>query len=223
MWQLLKAELAYHRLSIACVFGVFLALHLTVLEWGWRGVDTEYYGMRSILFTASMLFWLARFIRISKEKVDRYHVILPVRNRSVGAARVLVFIVFWMCMVCLFSFGFLLVRPEEMRVEMLWDLLSLTGLMLAVNTLPLIHFDLMRCASRGYQKVVLTVIYAMVIFLCIGLVTRFPSSVASLAALQKPVVQFSAMPAGTGLMLLLGVGFTFASVMIFQRRKSYAA
>lgn len=220
MWKIFRAELAHQRLSIACVVSVWFAVNLAVVIWGWRDFTRDYHGTRTVLFSASMVIWFIRILRVGREKVNRLHITLPVRVSRIAAARASVYLGVWGLMVSLYVGSLVTFRYAELVPAVFYDLVALTGVILVLNALVLIHRDLLYTLSSRYRAVFVSLGYAVVLaiaFTSASILPRF----AVLSGIRTAADAFRMSPTGAWIPLLIGTVMTYLSVVTYQMRKAY--
>lgn len=215
MWQIIKAELSYHK--IVLIFG-----SITVLLFG----NAAHFGLEE--FDLSEMAWmvfLAAYTVINlltqKEKREHYFARLPLPIRTIGLARIaFLYLVF---------FGLLLLGfPDEMawgnltRDLRAWTILLGNTLLLIAYALSLIVVDLCAIGNRKYRQICWASIagYGLLMTALVTLSVTYydKENVPYLVALllQKPILPV--------LMSLLPLPILFyLSVAVFVRRKSYMA
>jgi hypothetical protein len=139
---------------------------------------------------------------------------------------VLQIIMFWLSVLFLVLFAFVL-RPAIFDLKILWDLLSLTGFVLALNAAPIVYRDLSYCFHSKSKKVVLIIIYALMILAGYLLFMLFVVSAGSislssdLVVVKKGFSSFISTVTGAFFFILCGIISTGISLFIFSKRKAY--
>jgi len=216
-------------MQLAILTSLNLIVLTAVFGWGWSNPETDVHGLVSIMFVLLIFPLISQITqRIIKEKKDRLIAQLPVKLSYISIAKQLYIILFWLLFVALFSFGFLVFRSHEYDSWILYYLISVTGLVISVNTWSFIHRDLLFLVRQKYQKIIITLFYiiltaVIIILYSSGAVHRyFPNiPVDSFLILMNNFSQFSATPIGAITVFLAAVCFFITGVFIYRYRKSF--
>ncbi len=228
MWHLVKAELEYHKFSIVFALLLITGIINAALAWGWESAGRDIPGLTKIMAVVTLVLWFLRLIRLFKEKTERFHTILPVSGRKICLARNMFAPLIWLAMVAMFLLALIIIRPASIPAWTFWYLLSITGVVFAINAYPLLHHDLTFWLREKYQKLILTLISAAVILSTALLISTsaiqryFPlAPLQPLMPLTTQMAEVNATPAGACLLLSLGLSLTYVDILVFQRRKHY--
>jgi magnesium-transporting ATPase (P-type) len=213
MWQIIKAELIYHK--IVLIFGsITVLLFANAAKFGFEEFDLSEWAWMVFLAAYAVIQLLTQ-----KEKREHYFARLPLPIKTIGLARIsLLYLIF---------FGLLLLGfPDEMAWENLtrdlraWTILLGNTLLLIAYALSLIVVDLNAIGNRKYRRIFWASIagYALLMTTLVTVSVAYddkeniPDLVALL--LQKPILPI--------LLSLLPIPILFyLSVAVFERRKSY--
>lgn len=228
IFPIIKAEFDYHKFSTLLTLIIILSLVMGILGWGWTGIRPDIHGIFTIMVVATVVLWFVRLIRIIKDKLDRRLATLPIANRKIAIARILIIDIFWIAVFILFWLLFFILRPQEFQFQIIWYSISITGLLVAFNAYPFIHRDLLYYFVGKFQKIILTSIYIAIMLFVIfifsfsAIQSYFPEI--SMDAVQSTRAPFAALiwtPAGAFFFLLLGAVVSYLSSIVFQKRKHY--
>jgi hypothetical protein len=220
MWRIIKAELDYLRPVILLVVAVWFALDLAIVIWGWQNFARDYNGTRTILFTSAMVLWFFRFIRVAAEKTNRLHITLPVTIPRIAVSRACVYLTVWLVMLCLHWGTLLAFRFDELEPSVCFDLIGMTGVILVLNAIPLIHRDLINILSGAAVLALLTIGFAVLFaatFTAASILPRFDA----LVEVRSTADAFRMSPGGASFTLLIGAALTYLSVVTYRFRKAY--
>lgn len=223
MWRILKAEILYDRSRLVIV-SVFC---LTCLVTIWFGVKWERnvspMTMLILFISALVAVYAGEQSRISNKR-DRMHVSLPVSVWETGFSHLIYPVCVWLVILlldqissivlCLLS-GTARARPSFSQI------LTLSGLFLIVNAAVLLSRDLSRIFTKRSQQIIIYLIGYLLFFgalLPFYIVTNFFGAFGENTRLQSFISTLSESPAG---FLLLGVGLSFLSSLVFLKRRSY--
>lgn len=222
--RLLKAEIGYDRWRI----GLFLLFCVASFLSIWFGVKWERNRIPMIMLMVMVLTLSAVYsgekIRIVQKR-DRLHALLPVPMWHVAVSHLLSPVLILLCVYILLFLTALCVRPFIGRppaVPSPAQMLTLTGLVLIVNAVILLHRDL-RMTFGGKPLRFFIFLFWFVVY--VGalvpfyVVTNFFGVFGEDTPAQHFLVRLLELPAG---FLAAGVLLSALSLGVFIRRKSYA-
>jgi len=225
--RLIRAELQANPIFWITMISFFLAIYIVFLGWGLDELNNSLPAIRVVMLTISAFVFLQRVLRISKEKIDRLMMQLPLTLSKVGLVRAIVPNIIWFVMVIFLFTGISVLKPAVFSMEIVWNFTTITGFVLSANALPLIQRDLSNIFSEQWQKHLLTGLYTgfvvlgYAIFIMLILETSQHSFFFYLNSAQqlfRPLI-FSLI--GSVGMLLIGLTLFFSSAFIFKLRKTY--
>ncbi len=226
MWKILKAQIQYNKIVLTISYLIFFSVYISFVVQGWQELDNSFPALRAVLMATTAMLFLFSIIKLHREKRDRFHHILTLNIWQLGISRPLHIITFWFSLLFLVLFAFLL-RPSIFDLKILWDLLSLTGFVVALNAAPFIYRDLSYCFHSKSKKVVLIFVYALMILAGYLLFILFVVSVGSislsneLVLLKQGFSNFINTFKGAFLFNLCGIILTGINLFVFSRRKTY--
>lgn len=227
MWNLIKAELDYHRLGLTMVALLITGLFVLITGWVWSSLEIDGRGMIKLLIAANLLLWFTRFIRMTKDKTDRHRLLLPICLRKIGLARILSGLTIWTILLLLFFIVLVLFRPASFQPWIVWYALSTSGAWLAVTALPLIFRDLTHIFTGKYQMLMLAGSYLLLvaalalIFVSAALLRYFLVPLSTVLSLHTFFGDFNSTGSGAMMFMAVSLAASYGSVMIFQARKSF--
>lgn len=227
MWRLVKADFQYYWyiFLIPCILAcILLGFVGFIKDWPEPGVDLL--GTRSLLMTMAAVVFFYRILRSMLEKRDRYLMLLPLSGTSIALSRLMFMICLWACFVLLYWLSTLTVKPYSTEI-IIFEALSATGFVLAANAFPYIHHDLLLCQPSNYLRILWMITY--VTFVCLGMVFFLSFAVTEgswkifriFLPLKNNIGSFTTSALGAGFSLVVGLGMTWLSVLVFNRRKTY--
>ena len=226
MLKILKAQIQYNKIILIISYLIFLSVYVSFVVRGWQELDNSFPALRAVLMATTGMLFLFSIIKLHREKRDRFHHILTLNIWQLGISRVLQITTFWLSLLFLVLFAFVL-RPSIFDLQILWDLLSLTGFVLVLNAAPFIYRDLSYCFHAKSKKVVLVIVYALMILAGYLLFMLFVVSAESislssdLVLVKKKFSGFINTFRGALIFNLCGIIFTGISLYIFSKRKTY--
>ena len=161
MIQLLKAEYTYYRFSTTGLFLIFLVTQFFFITSGYNVVEKSYPALRSVMILAIVVLVIIRHIQINREKTDRHLSTLPVALNKIALIRFVFLASFWVILLSVFWISLLLLRYNSAEQFMIWDTISITGLVFTFVAIPLIYRDLNHTFLQKKQRYLMTIIYML--------------------------------------------------------------
>lgn len=227
MWRLIKADFQYYwyifliPCTAACILLGFVGF---VKEWPEPAVDLV--GTRLLLMTIAAVVFFYRILRSMLEKRDRYHKLLPLSGTQAALSRLMFIICLWTCFVLFYWLSTLSVKPYYAEIIII-ETLSVTGFVLMANALPYIYRDLSLNLQGNYQKTLWMIVYTLCVCLGMMLFLSFAVTESSwrvfkfFLPLKSIIEPFSTSVLGASVFMVLGLGMTWLSVIVFKRRNTY--
>jgi len=227
MWRLVKADFQYnwYIFIIPCALAGILFVFVGFIK-GWPDPDIDLVGTRSLLMTMAAVVFFYRILRTMLEKRDRYHALLPISGTRTALSRLMFMICLWAGFALLYWLSTLTVKPYSVEIIIL-EMLTASGFVLMANALPYIHRDLVLCLQRSYQRTLVMIVYST--SMCVGMVLFLAFFVTKsswkifriLLPLKISMNPFTTSLLGASIFLVLGLGMTWLSVLVFKRRKTF--
>jgi len=227
MVKLLKAEFKYHLNTIGTASGIYLFIAIVVFSKEWRSPEQDGIGMLSIALTFTFLISMLRLLIITKEKKDRFMVLLPLSNYAIGLCRLLVGIIFWIGLLVIFYTLLFIFQNDDFRIWLIRYSIFLTGLWLIINAFPILHRDLNYYFESNYQKIMVGIIYVMIfiiglfVFSSAALLRYFPSLPVDFFLSIREMLTNDPTLFNAIQYLIFGIILTILNAFIFARRKAY--
>jgi hypothetical protein len=223
MWRLLKAEVSYDRLRI----GLFLFFCMIAFLTIWLGVKWERNRVPMIMLMVLVLSLAAVYAgekTRSIQKRDRLHVLFPVSLCKIGMTHLFYPVIVLLIMYFLLFVSVLAARPfvnYSLTMPSFSHMLTLTGLVLIVNAVILLHRDLRMIFSRKPQRLLIFVFWFVVYIgalLPFYVVTNFLGVFGENSPAQNILTRL--LESFTGFMAA-GLLLSALSLVVFIKRKSY--
>jgi len=223
MWRLLRAEVLYDRLRIGLFLFLCLAAFLTI----WLGVKWERNRVPMIMLMVLVLSLSAVYGGEKNrviQKRDRLHVLLPVSLWHIGMVHLLYSFFVLAIIYFLLFVSVIVARPivsYRLTMPTLAHLFTLTGFVLIVNALTLLHRDLRVTFTKKYLRVLILVFWFVAFFgalLPFYMITNFLGVFGENTPAQNLLIQLLASPVG---FMAAGIILSVLSCVIFNKRRSY--
>ena len=226
MWKLIQAEFSYNKYLFIFPLGLILVAMIANIVQGWVQVEEDLLGVRSIITSMVAFIYFFRYMKNIKEKRDQQHVLLPLSLLQVAIARLLFVIIIWSSLLLLYWIATCSVRPYLTDI-IIWETLSVTGLILIANAFPFIHVDLTRVFNEKYQRAILSMFYVVIVILGVIIFMLFNVNDYSwvifkpLLILKNNFIKITKPPVFALFCLLSGMVITILNLIIFKNRKTY--
>lgn len=225
MWRILKAEINYDKLRIAIFFVLSFCSFIAI----WFGVKWD---RNRVPMTMLIILVLTLSAGYAEEKIrtlqkrDRFHALLPVSLWRIGISHLVYPVIILIGMILLFFCSSFIIQPlygKTLTKPSFLQILTLSGLVLIVNAVILLHRDLRVIFAKKYQRALIFLfwfVFYIGAILPFYIVTNFFGFFGENIHLQKSFVKLSESPAW---FLIPGVAISLISLSIFIKRKSYAS
>jgi hypothetical protein len=227
MLRLLKAEFQYYKISTFFFLATFLVVDITFVGWGYDVLDKSYPGIRAVMFLVMFGLLLMRQIKVQQEKMDRFYMKLPISLFYVSVLRILYLSIFWLVLLTIFWLNYLIFAFEYLDTFIIWDIISLSGLIFAAIAIPLLHRDLNNLFLGKNQKLIVSSVYGLALvfgylFLLLFFIAEDSSSTLEGLLFYKEIISIiTSVGTGPFIILLSGSGLLYLSTVIFKKRKLY--
>lgn len=227
MLMLLRAEFEYYKLSVFFYLLVFLSVDTAFILWGTDELANSYPALRSVFILIIAALIIMRQVKLAQDKMDRFYMKLPISLNRTGILRLMFLTSFWTLLVLLFCLSFIMFAFSHIKITIFWDLLSLSGLVFAGISVPLIHRDLNMIFQRPNQKIIIAAIYVVFIIAAYLFMMFFfiSTDAAEAFAGLKPYKEIISIISNDGMasliVFLAGIALLYLSSIIFQKRKVY--
>ena len=226
MWKIIKSDFKYHKFVFIVPYVFVLAGLVANVVQGWRQLELDFQGMRTVMAVATAFIMFFKIVTTIAEKRTRHNVLLPLKSWQIGLSRLLFAILIWATCLILYWLATLTAQLYLQGI-IIWDTISLSGLVLIANALVFIFIDVNYTRINKIQKILLMLLYPFLMF-CVFIaffifgvseqswkITKF------LLPYKADFSSFSATVIGALISLLIGIAATYVSIMVFKRRRMY--
>ena len=224
MWQILRSELKYDRFRISLYLCFCMIAFLTI----WLGVKWERNRVPMIMLMVLVLSLSAVYAGEKNRTVqrrDRLHMLFPVPLWQIGMTHLLYPLFVLSIIYVLLYLSVLAARPfvdYDLTMPSLAHMLTLTGLVLIINAVILLHRDLRTIFSRKPQRFLIFVFWFVVYFgalLPFYVITNFLGVFGEDTTAHTFLTRLLESPT---VFIAAGLVLSALNFVIFVRRKSYA-
>jgi hypothetical protein len=212
MWHILKTELDYTKEGLMFAYAITALFFMAAAYW-------ESWNIFSFMSSTTITYFITMAILGSEadgEKRTRFLAGLPTTPRQLAMVD-LVYVTLVQLGMVLFWIGLLLFKSEEAIPRTFWGMLSQNGLVLSVITIFIIHTHLGFYGAKKYTRLNYGILSALALLL-VGLVYF-----GHISAVARFLWRHFMSVSGALASMLLWLGLSYLSVIIFVRRKSYLA
>jgi len=226
MWKIVKADFTYHKFVFIVPVAVVLAGLAANVVQGWRQLEHDFQGMRTVMTVATAFIFFFKYITMIGEKRTRHNILLPLNRWQIVLPRLLFTILIWSAFLILYWSATATARPYRIAI-IIWDTISLSGLILIANALMFIFVDLNYLGIKKIQKILLAflapfvVLSGFIVFFIFGVSEQTWSIFKILLPYKADFSSFSTTAIGAMISLLIGIAATYLSVLVFMRRRTY--
>jgi hypothetical protein len=228
VWPLLKAEIAYNKIFLIIAYSIAVPTLIFSFIWGGGIYQKGNFDSPIIVIFHQMIFMIVLFPIILGVTLDRrsskrtrYHAQLIHPVRYLGIIYLSLPLLFWFSIVFLFWIVYLIVHPGSIEFPLIWQTLSITGLMFVLASGPL-YYDLNHCLKGRAVKSILNLLGPI---LFVGLILLYYAAILPLvrnfSPLNTVMLEFGSSPLGSILFFCTGSIMAVLGIVIVGRRKTY--
>jgi hypothetical protein len=211
MWQILKAEFRYTRDAVIFAYAVavlFLIAAINIDGWGF------YNFMWNTTISYFILMGILGFTTIN-EKRYRLFTMLPLQPRDIALVDGVYILLVQLGMSLLWIL-YLLFRPDEIQPGTVWLIMANNALILTILTLFGTHYHAGFFETKKYQRLN----WLILLLVIIAIVMIYDLTNMNIIQL---VWTYYASAAGAFVLILVWIGVSVVSGLVYVRRKSYLA
>ncbi len=227
MWKIIRTEIQYYRwlyiLSLALVILINFGLSM---DNRWIEAQSDFPGLRIIWLGISIFVLFATLLFNRKSGRLRNQVLLPLSNLEMSLARVIPFILFWV-MLSFILFVFYFINNNSFPTnDWILNLIGLTGVILLINSIPVLNTDFYSTYFSKRSKIILGVSWAILWITYIELNVVFSTYFDFISPLffeqsREALKDLYLSGFTTILSIMVGGLLFFGSVFTFSKRKLY--
>lgn len=226
MFNLIKTELSYYKTILIVLSTILITLHVIFLVYGAENIENSVPALKTAIFAFTIILFVYRTITFIKDGRDIIFNSLPLKPESIGLARLSFLPIFWFFAMILFLISNLIVQLNDIGIEFIYDIISLSGALLLINALVMIYIDFL---NFGLSRKKTLIIQISGIFLAAFTYLMFLVFMPMAESFDLTVIQLLRNNlsnlyntfVGSFILLTLATGLTILSVNIFSKRKSY--
>ena len=225
MWKLILAEFKYDRLFLGIAYSIIIPILIVYVFFGGKDAMSTKWLMMGIwqMFMATIIVWAFSTSSMFKNKKVRYFTLLTLSPWSTILLRFIKPLIFWLSMIMLFWIIHLLSSPDKIALNLIWQILCLSGVLLVFIAIRFIAHDMRYYINEKYRKFIITstVILITVLFGAYFFTIFSYYGIRPFHSLQEYVPAILLTPKAALLFITIGLFLSTVSVITFIRRKSY--
>jgi len=170
MWKLLKTEIEYFKwlyiLSILFIFIVNLGI---TLDGRWIEAQNDFPGLRVIWIGAGIVVLFFTVLFNKKSSRLRTQKIAPIPDNQIAFVRVLSFVGFWIFLLTILFLFYLINFGYFPNLNWILNLLSITGIMFLINSIPILYSDFYSTYFKISEKIIIITFWSVILVIYISL------------------------------------------------------
>lgn len=227
MWHLIKSEIEYYKwlYIVSIIFVIVVNFGLTI-DNRWIEAQNDFPGLRIIWLGIGIvvLFFVLLFNRKSGRL--RTKILLPISSTQISFARLFAFILFWAVLSLILVIFYLINFASFPDNNWLVNLLSITGIIFLINSIPLLYSDFYSTYFKKGEKILIGTFWATLWIIYILLNTIFFTYIDFISpeffSQARETLTELYFTKGTMITnIVLGISLFFTSIITFRKRKLY--
>jgi len=227
MWKLLKTEIEYFKwlyiLSIAVVIIINLGL---TFDGRWIEAQEDFPGLRIIWLGVGIVVLFFAILFNRKSGRLRNHVLMPLIKLHLSLIRLLAFVGFWIVLSVILIIFYLLNLGTLPTQGWLINLLSISGIMFLINSIPILYSDFYSTYFKKSEKFIMGIFWSILWVIYISLNIIFATYLDSISpsfftSARQRLSELYFTPEATVINIVVGLTMFFISIYTFSKRKLY--
>lgn len=227
MWHLVKTEIKYFKwlYILSLLFVIIVNVGLTI-DNRWIEAQNDFPGLRIIWLGIGMvvLFFALGFNR--KSGRIRTQMMIPITKLELAWVRMLAFIGFWLALILILMLFYLINFNDLPNKSWLTNLISISGIIFLINSIPLLYSDFYSTYFRKSEKAVMLMFWGILWITYVFMNTVFLSyldfiSPEFFTEMRLALTDLYFSKGAVLINIIFGFGLFFMSIETFKRRKLY--
>lgn len=227
MLKLLKTEIEYYRwlyiLSIAVV--IIINFGLTI-DNHWIEAQDDFPGLRIIWMGVGIVVLFFALLFNRKSGRLRNQILIPLSHFQLALVRLLAFVIFWTILSLILIIFYIINFGELPTQSWLLNLLSISGIIFLINSIPLLYSDFYSTYFRKSEKIIIGIFWGIlwIIYILMNIIFATYLDFISPDFFENTRQLLTNLYFTDGAMLtnvLLGFGLFLLSIFTFNRRKQF--
>ncbi len=227
MWRLVKSEIEYFKwLYILSILFVIVVNFGLTADGRWIEAQNDFPGLRIIWLGVGIvvLFFALLFNRKSGRLKSK--ILLPISLSQISFARLFAFILFWLGLSLILVIFYLINFTSFPDKNWLVNLLSITGIVFLINSIPLLYSDFYSTYFKKGEKILIGIFWSIlwVIYILFNMIFSTYMDFISPEFFNQARETLTELYFSKGVVVInfvFGMGLFFISIITFQKRKLY--
>ena len=227
MWRLIKTEIEYFKwlYILSVLFVIVINFGLTIDE-RWIEAQDDFPGLRIIWLGIGIVVLFSALLFNRKSGRLRNKILLPLSLLQIGLARLCAFILFWSGLSLILVIFYLINFTSFPDKNWLINLMSTTGIVFLINSIPLLYSDFYSTYFGKNSKTILMIFWSVLwtIYILMNLIfaTYFDFiSPEFFSEARETLTNLYFTKGATIFTIGFGISMFFLSIFTFKKRKLY--
>ena len=227
MWKLIRTEIQYFRwLYILSILFVIIVNFGLTIDGRWVEAQNDFPGLRIIWLGIGIVVLFFALLFNKKSGRLKNQISLPLTNSQISFARLIPFILFWIALLLILVFYYILNNNSLPPSNWILNLISLTGIILLIDSIPILYSDFYNTYFGRKNKILLGVFWSILWIIYIILNSIFATyfdfiSPQFFESSRAILTELYFSDATIIINITIGVVFFFGSIITFQKRKLF--
>jgi hypothetical protein len=192
----------------------------------WIEAQDDFPGLRVIWMGVGIVVLFFAILFNRKSGRLRTNKLVPLSNLQVSLARLIPFILFWISLMIILLFFYLINFAASPTINWVVNLISISGIMLLINSIPILYSDFYSTYFTRKSKIVIILFWSILWIIYIWMNVIFMTYLDFISPeyfieTRKTIKELYFTPTTTIINILLGCLMFFLSILTFKKRKFY--
>lgn len=227
MWKIVKYEIEYFKwlYILSIIFVIIVNFGLTI-DGRWIEAQDDFPGLRIIWLGIGIVVLFFALLFNRKSGRIRTKMLLPISHIRISAARLFAFILFWAVLSLILVIFYLINFASFPDIHWLTNLLSITGIVSLINSIPLLYSDFYCTYFKRSERILIGIFWSIlwIIYILLNIVFATYFDFISPEFISQARETLTALYFSEGAMTIsfvLGMSLFLSSIITFQKRKLY--
>ena len=227
MWRIVKSEIEYFKwlYILSILFVIVVNFGLTIDE-RWIEAQSDFPGLRIIWLGVGIVVLFFALLFNRKSGRLRTKMLLPLSHLQISLARLFAFVLFWAVLSLILLIFYLINFASFPDKNWLVNLLSITGIIFLINSIPLLYSDFYSTYFKKGEKILIGIFWSILWIIYILLNTIFSTYIDFISpeffSQARDTLAELYFTKGTMITnIVLGLSLFFTSIITFKKRKLY--
>jgi len=227
MWRIVKNEIEYFKwlYILSVIFVIIVNFGLTIDE-RWVEAQNDFPGLRIIWLGMGIVVLFFALLFNRKSGRLRTKMLLPLSHLQISLARLFAFVLFWAVLSLILIIFYLINFASFPEINWLVNLLSITGIVFLINSIPLLYSDFYGTYFKRNERILIGIFWSILWIIYILLNTIFATyldfiSPEFFSEARETLTELYFSEGAMIINFVLGMSLFFTSILTFKKRKLY--